>query len=32
VVEPKEAYIKAVNKSEFKNLLTKEGVDLSTLQ
>ncbi len=28
VVEPREAYIKAVNKGEFKNLLTREGITL----
>jgi twitching motility protein PilT len=28
VVEPREAYVKAVNKGEFKNLLQREGIQL----
>ena len=28
VVDPREAYVKAVNKGEFKNLLTREGITL----
>ena len=28
VIDPREAYVKAVNKGEFKNLLTREGITL----
>jgi hypothetical protein len=28
VIEPNEAFVKAVNKGEFKNLLQREGITL----